>query len=89
MPNQHTHNAKSNQPFAYQIRLEGHLGLQWTDWFEAQSITLQDDGNTLLTGLELDQAALYGLLRKVRDVGLPLISVKRIEPDQTDNMDIQ
>lgn len=64
----------------YQIRIKGHLGTQWTDWFEGLTITLEDNGETLLTGTVVDQSALHGLLRKVRDLGMPLISVKRIEP---------
>ena len=59
----------------YQIRLKGHLGREWTNWFGGLSITLEDNGETLLTGPVADQAALHGLLRKVRDVGMPLLSV--------------
>lgn len=66
----------------YQIRLVGHLGPQWKDWFEGLTITLEDNGDTLLTGPVIDQAALHGLLKKVRDLGLPLISVNRIQPGQ-------
>ena len=66
----------------YQIRIKGHLGEQWTDWFEGLTITLEEDGNTLFTGLVVDQAALHGLLKKVRDLGMPLLSVNRIEPGQ-------
>jgi hypothetical protein len=62
------------------IRIKGHLGQQWTDWFEGLAITLEDNGETLLTGPVVDQAALYGLLKKVRDLGLPLVSVMCIEP---------
>ena len=65
----------------YQIRLKGHLPDQWTDWFEGLTITLEDNGNTLLTGSVVDQAALYGLLRKLRDLGLPLLSVNCVEAD--------
>jgi hypothetical protein len=61
----------------YQIRLEGHLGRQWQEWFGDVSIT-QADNDTLLTSPVVDQAALYGLLRKVRDLGMPLVSVQRI-----------
>jgi hypothetical protein len=68
----------------YQIRIKGHLGHQWTDWFEGLTITLEEDGNTLLTGPVVDQAALHGLLKKVRDLGLPLVSVNQIQPNQTD-----
>ncbi|MBE7553463.1 MAG: hypothetical protein HS126_20525 [Anaerolineales bacterium] len=59
----------------YQIRLKGHLGRQWTDWFEGLTLTLEANGDTLLTGPVADQAALHGLLRKVRDLGLPLVEV--------------
>ena len=68
----------------YQIRLEGHLGRHWTDWFEGLTITLEDNGETLLTGPVVDQAALYRLLRKVRDLGMPLLSLKRVESEETD-----
>jgi hypothetical protein len=73
-----------SQPMIYQIRLQGHLGGQWIAWFEGLTITLEDTGDTLLTGPVVDQAALYGLLRKVRDLGIPLFSVIRLQPDQTD-----
>ena len=68
----------------YQIRIKGHLGRQWTDWFGGLVITLEDNGETLLTGPVTDQAALHGLLKKVRDVGMPLLSVVGIKPDQAD-----
>ena len=68
----------------YEIRLEGHLGPEWTDWFECLTLTLEDGGESLLTCSVVDQAALYGLLRKVRDVGLPLISIIHLEPKQAD-----
>ncbi len=71
---------RHDQPMVYQIRLKGHLGSGWTDWFGGMAITLEDDGDTLLTGLVEDQAALHGLLRKVRDLGMPLISAIRVEP---------
>jgi len=64
----------------YQIRIEGHLGPQWTEWFGGMTITPEDDGDTLLTGPVEDQAALHGLLRKVRDLGIPLISATRFKP---------
>ncbi len=61
----------------YEIRIEGHLDGQWADWFDGMSITLEEDGTTLLSGPVADQPALYGLLRKVRDLGLPLVAVNR------------
>lgn len=73
-----------DQPMIYQIRLQGHLSDQWANWFEGMTITLKDNGHTLLTGLVVDQAALHGLIRKVRDLGVPLLSVTRLEPGQTD-----
>jgi len=73
-----------NQALIYQIRVRGHLGRQWTDWFEGLTITPDESGDTLLTGMVVDQAALHGLLKKVRDLGMPLISVIRVKPDQAD-----
>jgi len=70
------------QPTIYQIRLEGHLDDQWADWFSGLTITLEDNGDTLLTGLVVDQAALFGLLKKVRDLGIPLVSVNCVEPSK-------
>jgi hypothetical protein len=70
-----------DQPVIYEIRIKGHLGHQWADWFGGLTITLEDNGNTLLTGPVVDQAALHGLLKKVRDLGMPLISVTGVEPD--------
>jgi hypothetical protein len=80
-------NPKKSQPLVYQIRIKGHLGRQWTDWFEGLTITLEDNGETLLTGPVVDDAALHGLLKKVRDLGMPLLSVNRIEPDQAEAKD--
>jgi hypothetical protein len=71
-----------DEPIVYQIRIKGHLSTQWADWFGGLSITLEKDGDTLLTGLVVDQAALYGLLKKVRELGMPLISVNRVAPPQ-------
>jgi hypothetical protein len=72
--------ADPGQPVVYQIKLKGHLGPEWTDWFEGLTITLEEDGDTLLTGSVVDQAALHGLLKKVRDLGMPLVSVSPVEP---------
>jgi len=69
-----------SQSMVYQIRIKGHLDSGWTDWFEGLTITLEENGETLLTGPVVDQAALHGLLKKVRDVGMPLLSVICIEP---------
>ena len=68
-----------SQPMVYQIKIEGQLGSQWADWFEGLTITPDDNGDTLLTGPVIDQAALHGLLKKVRDLGLPLLAVQRVE----------
>ena len=68
----------------YQVRVEGQLGPQWADWFEGLAITQEEDGDTLLTGPIVDQAAMYGLLKRVRDLGIPLVSVNRIPPGPDD-----
>jgi hypothetical protein len=77
------------QPMVYQIRIEGHLGREWADWFEGLTITALDNGETLLTGPVVDQAALHGLLRKVRDLGIPLLLVVRVSPDPADALDVK
>ena len=69
-----------DQPMVYQIRVKGHLDPHWTEWIGNVTIKLVDNGETLLTCLVVDQAALYGLLRKVRDLGMPLISASRVKP---------
>jgi hypothetical protein len=78
-----------DQPLVYQIRLQGHLDRNWTDWFGDVTITLEDNGETFLTCPVTDQAALYGLLRKVRDIGLPLISVTRAHTDEIEGLDFK
>jgi hypothetical protein len=80
MTNERNPKIDPNQPTVYQIRIKGHLGPQWADWFEGLTITLKDNGDTLLTGPVVDQAALHGLLKKVRDLGMPLVSVCPEEP---------
>lgn len=77
----------SRQPMAYQIEIHGHLGLRWTDWFEGASILLAENGNTLLISSVIDQAALHGLLKKVRDLGMLLVSVNRTSLVQADPSD--
>jgi len=79
----------SDQPGLYEIRIKGHLAEQWANWFDGLTIALVENGDTLLTGRVVDQAALYGLLRKVRDLGIPLLSVNRVEPGQADAEDIK
>jgi hypothetical protein len=78
-----------NQPVVYQIRIKGYLGPKWINWFEGLVITLEEDGNTLLTGPVIDQAALHGLLKKVRDLGMPLISVSPAEIGQAGMPDVK
>ena len=73
----------------YEIRLKGHLEARWVKWFDGLTITLEEDGDTLLTGPVVDQAALHGLLKKVRDLGMPLVSVRPLEPGQADQSDVK
>jgi hypothetical protein len=77
-----SHTPDSNQPVVYEIRITGHLPSRWSDWFEGLAVTLEPDGTTLLSGPVVDQAALYALLKKVRDTGLTLISVNQITSKQ-------
>lgn len=77
----------ANQPMIYQIRINGHLSQQRMDWFDGLIVTLEEDGNTLLSGPMVDQAALHGVLKKVRDLGMPLLSVNSIGPDPQDTSD--
>ncbi len=67
-----------HEPGLYEIRLKGHLDDRWADWFGGLTITLEENGDTLLIGSVVDQAALHGLLKKVRDLGLPLLSVRQM-----------
>jgi hypothetical protein len=68
------------EPGWYEVRIKGHLDDRWAAWFGSLTLTLEETGNTLLTGPVVDQAALYGLLKKVRDLGMPLVSVNRVGP---------
>ena len=83
----HASTEDDHEPGCYEIRIKGHLDNRWTDWFENMSFTHESDGTTILAGLVVDQAALYGLLRKVRDLGLPLIAVNQVDPKQADRPD--
>jgi hypothetical protein len=84
MPNKPNSKLDMGQSDIYQIRIKGHLGSQWSDWFDGLTIKLEEDGNTLLSGPVVDDAALHGLLKRVRDLGMPLISVNRVKPGQAD-----
>jgi hypothetical protein len=76
-----------NEPTVYQIKLRGHVDPEWTDWLAGMTISLRDNGETVLTGPLMDQAALHGLLKKIRDLGVPLLSVMEIERDRADTTD--
>jgi hypothetical protein len=84
MPNKGNLKDDPNHPVVYQIRLKGHLGDRWADWFEGLTISLEENGDTLLSGPVPDQAALFGLLRRVRDLGLQLISVNCVDTSNED-----
>lgn len=85
MSNKRSPESDAEQSRVYTIRIEGHLGRQRMDWFEGLIITLEEDGNTLLSGVVIDQAALHGILKKIRDLGMPLLSVNSVDPHQSDN----
>ncbi len=86
MPNKQRRD--TNQPVFYRIWIKGHLGQQWMDWFEGLTITLEENGDMLLTGPVIDQAALHGILKKVRDLGMPLLSVNSVDLNQPGMADI-
>ena len=83
----HTSTEDHNEPGVFEIRIRGHLNDRWAVWFEGLTITLEDNGDTLLTGPVIDQAALHGVLKRVRDLGMPLVSVSPVEPGQADPSD--
>jgi hypothetical protein len=83
----HASTGDHDQAGLYEIRIKGHLDAKWADWFDGLTITRADNGETLLTGPVVDQAALHGVLRKVRDLGLPLVSVNQIDPKQANGPD--
>lgn len=78
-----------SQPTVYQIRIKGHLGPQWTDWFAGLAITPEENGDTLMSGPLVDQAALHGVLKKLRDLGMPLLSVNRVGSGQAEAADVK
>ena len=82
MSETHVSPESHNESGLYEIRLKGHLDDRWADWLMYVSITLEDNGNTLLICPLADQAALHGLLKRVRDLGMPLLSVNFVGPDQ-------
>ena len=71
-----------HSPGSYEIRVKGHLDSRWGHWFDGMALTLESEGTTLIQGSVVDQAALHGLLQKIRDTGLPLVSVTQVQPDQ-------
>ncbi len=89
MSETHASNETQDKPELYEIRVKGYLDGRWVDWFEGLTITLEDNGDTLLTGPVVDQAALHGLLKRVRDFGIPLLSVNRVQPSQADQSDVK
>ena len=80
LSNKGSRETDASQPMIYQIRIKGHLGPQWTEWFGDLTITLEENGDTLISSPIIDQAALHGILRKVRDLGMQLLSVNIIRP---------
>jgi hypothetical protein len=89
MTERHTPTPDSQEAGRYEIRLTGHLDAHWTAWFDGLAVTHEGDGSTLISGVIVDQAALHGVLRRVRDLALPLVSVTRIEPVQPDTTGIE
>lgn len=87
MPNEQKSEHNPDQPKIFQFRIQGHLSQQWQDWFEGFIATLEEDGNTLLSGSVVDQSALHGILKKIRDLGMPLLSVNTVSPNQVTNAD--
>ena len=81
MPGEQKSERGRDQPKLFQIRIQGHLRRQWQDWFDGLTVTLEEDGNTLLKGPLVDQSALHGILKKIRNLGMPLLSVNSVDPD--------
>jgi hypothetical protein len=78
-------NSNENTGEIYEISLKGHLNEKWDDWFDGLTITLKEDGNTVLSGSVIDDAALHGVLKKIRDLGLTLLSVNLLGSDRIDS----
>lgn len=85
MPNEPGSGYDADQPLICQIRIKGHLGQQWMDWFDGLTITLEEDGSTLLSGSVIDQSSLHGFLKKIRDLGMPLLSVNSVSKAADDD----
>ena len=88
MPSKGNRGNDPGRPTVCEIRMKGHLSQQWQEWFLGLTILLEEDGTTLLTGPVIDQAALHGILKKVRDLGLPLISVNFVSSDPPESPEI-
>ena len=88
MPNEQKSDNDPDETKVFQIRIQGHLSQQWQDWFEGLTITLEEDGNTFLSGHVVDQSALHGILKKIRNLGMPLLSVNSIDSDRAIKTDI-
>jgi hypothetical protein len=89
MSDKQTFDEKHNQQQCYEIRLKGHLDARWASQFEGLTITLEEDGNTLLSGPVADQAALHGLLKTIRDFGMPFVSVCPVEPGPSSTLPLR
>ena len=87
MTDEQKSNPDADQRIVYQFRIKGHLRQQWMNWFEGLTITLEEDGNTLLSGPVVDQSAMHGILKKIRDLGMPLLSMKPIDSDSASKTD--
>lgn len=84
MPDDGHRGNDTTRPLVYEIRIRGHLGQQWREWFKGLTILLAENGDTVLTGVVVDQAALHGMLKKVRDLGMPLLAVNLVDSEPED-----